>query len=189
MTGDVANVLWCLGYTLLSFLHIWNMLLKYVHTKFEGCLNSYEIGNLICVIILHLGCYQKTYKPIKTSQNWWKLVETGQNWSKLVKTGWNWSKLSKLVETCNGLPCSKTNRTFIWTFLNLIFLLSDTSNHGWHSMFYESLIILNISTLNFSEGVLASVLIQGLLNRWTSQLDLGNTSGWLERVVSVHNST
>ena len=30
------------------------MLLKYVHTKFEGCLNSYEIGNLICVIILHL---------------------------------------------------------------------------------------------------------------------------------------
>ena len=29
------------------------MLLKYVHTKFEGCLNSYEIGNLICVIILH----------------------------------------------------------------------------------------------------------------------------------------
>ena len=28
------------------------MLLKYVHTKFEGCLNSYEIGNLICVIIL-----------------------------------------------------------------------------------------------------------------------------------------
>ena len=30
---------------------------------------------------------------------------------------------------------------------------------------------------------------QGLLNRWTSQLDLGCTTGWLERVVSVHNST
>ena len=108
--------------------------------------------------ILYLGCYKKTYKPIKTSQNWSKLVETGRNWLKLVETGPNWSKLSKLVETCNGLPCSKTNRTFIWTFLNLIFLLSDTSNHGWHSMFYESLIILNISTLNFSEGVPASVL-------------------------------
>ena len=27
--------------------------------------------------ILYLGCYQKTYKPIKTSQNWSKLVETG----------------------------------------------------------------------------------------------------------------
>ena len=80
------------------------------------------------------------------------------NQSRLVKTGPNWSKLSKLVETCNGLPCSKTNRTFIWTFLNLIFLLSDTSNHGWHSMFYESLIILNISPLNFSEGVPASVI-------------------------------
>ena len=37
--------------------------------------------------ILYLGCYQKTYKPIKISQNWSKLVETGQNWSKLVETG------------------------------------------------------------------------------------------------------
>ena len=95
---------------------------------------------------------------IKRLINQSRLVKTGRNWSKLVETGWNWSKLSKLVETCNGLPCSKTNRTFIWTFLNLIFLLSDTSNHGWHSMFYESLIILNISTLNFSEGVPAKVL-------------------------------
>ena len=31
--------------------------------------------------------------------------------------------------------------------------------------------------------------IQRLLNRWTSQLDLGSTTGCLERVVSVHNST
>ena len=30
---------------------------------------------------------------------------------------------------------------------------------------------------------------QRLLNRWTSQLDLGCTTGGLERVVSVHNST
>ena len=29
----------------------------------------------------------------------------------------------------------------------------------------------------------------GLLNRWTSQLDLGITTGGLESVVSVHNST
>ena len=27
--------------------------IKYVHTKFEGCLNSFEIGNFIYVIILH----------------------------------------------------------------------------------------------------------------------------------------
>ena len=32
-------------------------------------------------------------------------------------------------------------------------------------------------------------IIQRLLNRWTSQLDLGCTTGGLERVVSVHNST
>ena len=32
------------------------------------------------------------------------------------------------------------------------------------------------------------VLIQGPLNRWTSQLDLGNMTGELETVVSVHNS-
>ena len=32
-------------------------------------------------------------------------------------------------------------------------------------------------------------LSQGLLNRWTSQLDLGITAGGLERTVSVHNST
>ena len=30
---------------------------------------------------------------------------------------------------------------------------------------------------------------QRLLNRWTSQLDLECTTGGLERVVSVHNST
>ena len=29
--------------------------------------------------------------------------------------------------------------------------------------------------------------IHGLLNRWTSQLDLGSMTGGLERVVSVHN--
>ena len=34
-----------------------------------------------------------------------------------------------------------------------------------------------------------TVIRQGLLNRWTSQLDLGCTTGGLERVVSVHNST
>ena len=111
---------------------------------------------------------------IKRLINQSRLVKTGRNWSKLVETGWNWSKLSKLVETCNGLPCSKTNRTFIWTFLNLIFLLSDTSNHGWHSMFYESLIILNISTLNFSEGVPASVLC-GTMMSWVGR--------WVELVV------
>ena len=33
------------------------------------------------------------------------------------------------------------------------------------------------------------LLSQGLLNRWTSQLDLGCTTEGLERVVSVHNST
>ena len=31
--------------------------------------------------------------------------------------------------------------------------------------------------------------MQELLNRWTPQLDLGCTTGGLERVVSVHNST
>ena len=30
---------------------------------------------------------------------------------------------------------------------------------------------------------------QGLLNRWTVQLGLGCTTGGVERVVSVHNST
>ena len=38
---------------------------------------------------------------------------------------------------------------------------------------------------NFIKGFSID-LDQGLLNRWTSQLDLGNTTGWLER---VHNST
>ena len=32
-----------------------------------------------------------------------------------------------------------------------------------------------------------SYIIQRLLNTWTSQLDLGCTTGCLERVVSVHN--
>ena len=39
------------------------------------------------------------------------------------------------------------------------------------------------------ENDLVHELRQGLLNRWTLQLDLGCTTGGLERVVSVHNST
>ena len=35
----------------------------------------------------------------------------------------------------------------------------------------------------------ATALEQGLLKRWTSQLDLGCMTGGLERVVSVHSST
>ena len=42
--------------------------------------------------------------------------------------------------------------------------------------------------LNF-EVVFKIGISQRLLNRWTSQLDLGCTTGCLERVVSVHNST
>ena len=40
---------------------------------------------------------------------------------------------------------------------------------------------------NFSLLFVADVsgVSQGLLNRWTLQLDLGSTTGWLERVVSV----
>ena len=34
-----------------------------------------------------------------------------------------------------------------------------------------------------------SKIDQGRIKRWTSQLDLGNTTGRLETVVSVHNST
>ena len=37
--------------------------------------------------------------------------------------------------------------------------------------------------------VCVCILNHGLLNRWTSQLDLGSTTGGLERVFSVHNST
>ena len=38
-------------------------------------------------------------------------------------------------------------------------------------------------------GPLFGWLSHGLLNRWTSQFDLGITTEGLERVVSVHNST
>ena len=34
---------------------------------------------------------------------------------------------------------------------------------------------------------LPGVVTQRLLNRWTSQLDLGCTTGWLERAVSLNN--
>ena len=40
---------------------------------------------------------------------------------------------------------------------------------------------------NYFMGMKQALISQGLLTRWTSQPDLGNTSGWLERVVSVHN--
>ena len=92
----------------------------------------------------------------------------------------------KIYARCTlRLPCSKTNRAFIWTFLNLIFLLSDTSNHGWHSMFYESLIILNMSTLNFSEGVLASVLDNADLVR-NGGCNMCTDSNKMFTVHSVH---
>ena len=39
--------------------------------------------------------------------------------------------------------------------------------------------------IRFGPGMLR----HGLLNSWTSQYDWGNTTGGLETVVSVHNST
>ena len=51
----------------------------------------------------------------------------------------------------------------------------------------------NLADLKLKNGFFKDIsgprLGQGLLNRWTSQLDLGCTTGGLERVVSVHNST
>ena len=38
-------------------------------------------------------------------------------------------------------------------------------------------------------AILSREIVQRLLNRWTMQLDLGSTTGCLQRVVSVHNST
>ena len=94
-----------------------------------------------------------------------RLVKTVRKWSKLVETGWKWSKvviLSKVWsfcnKPCNGLSPSKANETFIWTFRNLIFLLSDPSHYGPYSIFNASLIILNISSSNFSEGVPAGMI-------------------------------
>ena len=51
---------------------------------------------------------------------------------------------------------------------------------------YKKLMICNLSHIIKND---ACTLGQRLLNRWTSQLDLGCTTGCLERVVSVHNST
>ena len=49
--------------------------------------------------------------------------------------------------------------------------------------------ILGLTLRNASLIDIKSGIDQRLLNRWTSQLDLGCTTGWLERVVSVHNTT
>ena len=49
--------------------------------------------------------------------------------------------------------------------------------------------ILGLTLRNASLIDIKSGIDQRLLNRWTSQLDLGCTTGGLERVVSVHNST
>ena len=46
-----------------------------------------------------------------------------------------------------------------------------------------------LSIWHFKNLFFPAAIRQRLLNRWTSQLDLGCTTGWLERVVSVHNST
>ena len=63
--------------------------------------------------------------------------------------------------------------------------------------YLKEILILNSFTLEDKDpiftrlkpGLALRLLSQGLLNRWTSQLDLGSTTEWLERVVSVHNST
>ena len=47
---------------------------------------------------------------------------------------------------------------------------------------FESILDRTFFIVVFSHHV---VLSQGLLNRWTSQLDLGCTNGGLERIVSV----
>ena len=52
-----------------------------------------------------------------------------------------------------------------------------------------SILISVFSVMEFQMIVDIAKSIQGLLNRWTSQLGLGCTTGGLERVVSAHNST
>ena len=69
------------------------------------------------------------------------------HWSAKVMT-----PLGKINKPCNDL------RSFFWTFRNLIFLLYDHSHYGLYSIFYASLIILDISYNNFSEGVPATVV-------------------------------
>ena len=54
---------------------------------------------------------------------------------------------------------------------------------GKKKWFKSNQIVSNITHL------FSCVLDQGRLKRWTSQLDLGNTTGGLETEVSVHNST
>ena len=66
-------------------------------------------------------------------------------------------KTCRPIKNCENW--SKLVMTFIWTFRNLIFLLYDYSHYGLYSIFYASLIILDISYNNFSEGVPATVVI------------------------------
>jgi len=70
-----------------------------------------------------------------------------------------------------------------------ILFIKDISCSSRAKLFQEGtfFIILNIQG-SFGHGVLGR-LAHGLLNRWTSQLDLGITTEGLERVFSVHNST
>ena len=49
--------------------------------------------------------------------------------------------------------------------------------------------IFTLAMPHILEGLLSSCGVsQGRLKRWTSQLDLGNTTGGLETVVSVHTA-
>ena len=60
------------------------------------------------------------------------------------------------------------------------------------TFFSTAKILLALRTEETANGTLKLLLSgtrHGLLNRWMSQLDLGSTTGGLERVVSVHNST
>ena len=73
------------------------------------------------------------------------------------------------------------------TYLRKGFLLGGLSTTTWIT-FYPVLTTYPPRVDN-SGYSMVSILSQGLLNRWTSQLDLGSTTGGLERVVSVNNST
>ena len=75
---------------------------------------------------------------------------------------------------------SKNCKT-IFLFSSLLFLKKISQS----KLFFYTLVIKNrefMKQLSCSPN-------QGLLNRWTSQPDFGCTTGGLERVVSVHNST
>ena len=131
---------------------------------------------------------------------WWFLLQKVERWIATLQRSslwWYGCKVTVFTIQCINQKhtCHKNEnaRPSIKTIFKGFWEKEKENKENSSSCFWILIWSFNVFSHSFHElGAnyhVLRIITQGLLHRWTSQLDLGITAGGLERAVSVHNST